>query len=999
MKLHTRVIAAMLLIASVCPGQVPQLPPASASEHVDEAKEWLKTKSYHVAREELEKSLSRTTVSARDQDVLFLLMKSTYEDHDYEESYQWSTEYLLDYPADAARSTALFIQGVSAFQLEQIDDARKSLTRLLDEEPDYPERGVAYFWRAMAEVERGDWEGVEADLQRAYDEPTAFEYRDNVLMGWALALERRGEYSRSAEYIERLLRDHPNSKLVTDARIRLASLALRRRSPSQALEILGQVRPETPQQREEYLLLKAEADFQSDHFADAKNGYEQLLRQFSDSRYARVAELGLAWSHLKQGNYPAAQQVFDSLSVRRKDSIAYAALYQSGVLSLLQKNTVTALAKFDTLTNVSPYDEYAERAYYQMGMINYRAHRYREARRNFQLAARLFPESRNRANAYRMMGEANMAVNDFANAQFAFSQVRRLGAPSDMLADALFQESVSLYHLGRFKSSAESFGEYLRRFPSHGRIAEGYVWRAEALYQDGRYSEAERSYGEALRLFPNNTKREDAAYGLAWTLFEQKKFSQAAAAFDRFTNDYPQSDRVVDANLRKADSYFFMGQYDKSSSLYASLAETRKGSRYTEYAAFQLAMSYIQRGDADRGIEHLRNFLVKYPQSIYNEVVQFNIGWTYFSREQYAEALRELRLVLQQYPQSQLMPRVLFNIGDAFYNLKQNDSARIYYQRVVREYPTSPLVPDAMSGLQFAYEAEGRPQAALAEIDSFVQQAPAGASQDELLIRKGDILFNQGDFGGAVSEYQKLLARKPGRPIHARVLYQLGRAYEQEDNLQQAISYYEQVSTSFSDTEDAPAVTLALGIAYMKTKRYKEAAASLQDFEKKYPDSPLISEVRYNRAVATLNIPDQRSAMDQFRSVVQLHPGDVFADRSRLQIGKMLTAQRQYAAAFDTLNGVVTRRSDDVAAEALLLVGENYMAMKRSKDALQAFKDVYEQYTEFPLIVERARLGAGDVFARLKDTKQARTMYEEVVRNAVDPAVRKDAEDRLRRLR
>lgn len=991
--------SALLLLAIAGVAQVPVVPPWSAPEYVAEAKEWLSTKSYHVARAELEQAFSGSSVSLRDQDILSLLMQTAYDDHDYEEAYQWATEFLNDYPEDAGRSRALFIQGVSAFQLEQHEESRKALTILLNEAPDYRERGVAYFWRALAEVELGDWEGVEADFQRAYDEPSADVYRDNVLMGWALSLERRGKYSRASEYIERLLKEYPQSNLVTAARIRLASFALRRHNPSAAKEILGEVHPGSPQQQEEYLLLSAEADYQSGRYAGANTSYEQLLTRFPESAYRRVAELGLAWSYVKQSDYPSAQRLFDSLSARRSDAIAYSTLYQSAVLSLLQQNSMSALAKFDTLTIISPYDEYAERAYFQMGMINYRSRRFREARRNFQLTARMFPESKNRSLAYRMMGEASMAINDFSNAQYAFSQVRRLGADREVLADALFQESVSLYHLGRFKSSAERFNEYLRKFPAHRQEAEGYVWRGEALYQDGRYAEAERSYSDALRLFPNNPKREDAAYGFAWTNFEQKQFSQAAAAFDKFTTEYPKSNRIVDANLRKADSYFFMGQYDKSSELYESLAATKQGSQYIEYAAFQLAMTSIQRGDADRGIEHLRNFLGRFPASVYNEVVQFNIGWTFFSREQYPEATAEFRLVMSDFPMSQLLPRVLFNMGDAFYNLKQYDSSRYYYQRVLREYPTTPLVPDAMSGLQFAYQAEGRPKGALAEIDSFLQQAPSGASREELMMRKGDILFNQGDFAGAVLEYQKLISMKPGRSVYARALHQLGRSYELEDNPQQAIAYYEQVARDYSDIEGTTSVTLALGISYVKAKRYKDAIGVLSEFGSKYPDSPLMSEARYTLGVALMNLKNRTGAMEQFRGVIVNHPGDVFADRSRMQIARMLTVQKQFKAALDTLNNLVTRRNDDLAAEALLQMGENYLSMKKHADALQAFKDVFEQYAEFPLLAERAKLGAGESYTRLNDAKRARAMYEDVAANAVDPAIRKDAQERLRRLR
>ncbi|MBI4810450.1 MAG: tetratricopeptide repeat protein, partial [Ignavibacteriales bacterium] len=491
----------------------------------------------------------------------------------------------------------------------------------------------------------------------------------------------------------------------------------------------------------------------------------------------------------------------------------------------------------------------------------------------------------------------------------------------------------------------------------------------------------------------------DASYGLAWTLFEQKKFSQAASAFNRFITEFPNDGRVLDATLRQADCFFFMGEYERSSALYTSVAEMKKDSRINEYAAFQIAMSYIQRGESERGIEHLRSFLIRYPESLYNEVVQFNIGWTYFSKNQFNEAIEEFRKLRSQYPESQLMPRVYFNMGDAFYNLRLYDSARVYYQRVPKDFPSSPLVTDALQGLQYTYEAEGKPAAAIAQIDTLLIASSSGVSREELLLKKADILFGQSDFGGAAIEYQKLLSLNPSRNVQAKTYHQLARAYEMENNTQQAIRYYERVVADYSDAEFAPNAALALGIAHIKIKQHKPAAEVLQEFEQKFPNSPLLSEVRYNLGMVLLNQKDKKPALIQFQKVIQNHPDDIFSDRSRLQIARLHIAKKEFKASLDTLNNLIARRNDDLAAEALLVMGENYLSLKKPADALQAFKDVYEQYEEFQLLVERAHLGAGECYVRLRDLKLARAEFEKVVNSAIDPSIKKDAQERLKRLR
>jgi TolA-binding protein len=961
------------------------------------SKQWMDIRGYHAARQQAEELLNVVASSEDKRDVLFVLSQSAFEDQEYEIAYRWSKKFMDEYPNDVYFGSALFVNGISAFQISRTEESNSILTQFLEKVTNHPKRGAAFFWRAMCKLEFGNEQGAQSDVKQCYADSASRSYHDLALYGWALSLERSKKYEEAVVLLEQILRDYPSSQYTVDVKIRLASIFLRVGEPEKAVVILEGVDP-LPPQRQEYSLIRAESNVQSNRFEMAQIDFSKFIERFPKSKYIRNARYGLAWSYLKQGNYSAARKELDSLGAGN-DSLSFISLYQSAVLALLQDKQPEALVRFDSLTEKSPYDRIAENAYFHMGVTHYRSKRYKEARRAFQLAARLFPESNNRARSYRMLGETNMALGDFSNAQYAFSRVRQLNGEPQYLQPAMFQEAVCLYHLGRFKSSSDLLGEFLKKYPGEQKSAQALVWRGEALYQDGKFAESELSYSKALQQFPNNPQKVDASYGLAWSLFEQKKFSRAASAFSRFIDENKNDERALEATLRQADCFYFLGEYEKSNSLYGSVAEVKKNSRYAEYAAFQIAMAYIQRGESERGIEQLRLFISKFPESLYNEVVQFNIGWTYFSKNQFTEAVAEFRKLFALFPQSQLMPRVLFNMGDAFYNLKQYDSARVYYGRVTKEFPASPLMSDALQGLQFTYEAEGRPKAALAEIDTLMLASNGGISQEELVLKKGDILFSQGDFGGAVLQYQKLFGMKPDRSITAKAYYQTARAYEMENNAPEAARYYQRVLLEYGDMDFTPNVALALGINLLKSKQYRDAASSLRGFGDQYPHSPLLSEADYNYALALLSQQKKEEAIDAFQNVIKKQPDDVFADRSRLQIARIYFNSKQYKKSLDSLEQIIKRRNDDVAAEALLMVGDNYLSLKKPADALQAFKDVYDQYSEYPLLVERAHFGAGTCYEKLRNKNSARSEYERVVKSGLDPVIKKDAEGRIRRLR
>ena len=140
------------------------------------------------------------------------------------------------------------------------------------------------------------------------------------------------------------------------------------------------------------------------------------------------------------------------------------------------------------------------------------------------------------------------------------------------------------------------------------------------------------------------------------------------------------------------------------------------------------------------------------------------------------------------------------------------------------------MITDALSGLQYAYEAEGKSKEALALIEKFITTKPDGSGDEELLLRKGDILFGQGEFGNAALEYQKIISLKPAPATKAKALYQLGRCFEMENNYPRAISYYEQARTEFPNDEIAPNVYLTLGYLFVKMKRNSDAIRIFKEF-------------------------------------------------------------------------------------------------------------------------------------------------------------------------
>lgn len=955
----------------------------------------------------IEDYLRESLESDNKTEAYFLLLKSFIAQKKYEDAYFICEELSRLNISEIYFSNLLYYNGLSAFHTQRYWLSIEFFKKLssLGEDPSL--KFLALYYLALIYYENQNY--IEAEkfittasenLNTNYPEGVFDKIgTDDILFLQASIYEAMGENLKAVNYLEKLITENKVSPLFLDANIKLVSILIKLGRNARALDYLNSIIPVTSIQKQQWLYYKAEAEYNLNFYSKSIQSYSELIKQFPAGKYTRQASYNLAWSYFKTNDYLNAVKYFKQVTTI-DDTLTENSLYQIGLLLSLMDSALVAVETYEQLISKFPYGQYADRAYYQIGLIKFRLGHYPEARRNFQLAARIFPNSKIRKDSYRMLGELSLIVGDLSNAQFAFAQTQKYATSDTLAAIAIYQEGVALYQLGRFRSSSEKFSEFIRKFKNHYKISDAYFWLAEAYYQDGKYEEAENSYLTAIKMLSKeNPKKISALYGLSWSLFEQKKFRQAIHAFDDFIAESQNNSEKIEATLRKADCYFYLREYEKATQIYALLSQDRKNPRYAEYAAFQLGLSFIQRGEVNRGVENLKKFLLNFPNSIYSEVVQFNIGWAYFTSEQYDKAIQEFDLFLSKYSESQLMPRVLLNKADAFYNSHSYDSAIVYYKRVIEEYPNSLLRSDAINGLQFTYQAQNKSSEAIAVIDELITKQQGIVSNEELFLRKGDLYFEQGNFAQAVSEYQKVIQMQSSDSIIARALFQLGRCFEYENNPYKAEEYFNQILKKYPDSELAPSAALSAGNLLMKQKRWKDAEYYLLMFETIFSNSPHVWEARYNIGVSQLAQKNFNNARQQFEKIILQAPvNEVFAFRSRLQLARILQTKKFYQASNDTLSFIIQNIGDDIAAEALLIMGENFLLLKNPKSALEAFNQVIESFSNYPLLVERALLGSGECYVRLKDRTNARKVYQQILKNPIDPAVKKDAEERLRRL-
>lgn len=201
-----------------------------------------------------------------------------------------------------------------------------------------------------------------------------------------------------------------------------------------------------------------------------------------------------------------------------------------------------------------------------------------------------------------------------------------------------------------------------------------------------------------------------------------------------------------------------------------------------------------------------------------------------------------------------------------------------------------------------------------------------------------------------------------------------------------------EVRRSYGHSRWARLAELRLAEVSYQQKEYPAAIAALRSFVHDYPNDPEIKQARLliirslsvQLGEAPLMPPEEerdlqvaRDAYQELQEYIGAYPGsEEEADfRYQLEVVSGLLARHELyvahyylregrfqAAAYRIETALQDLPASGLEAEALVLLGETYLRMKRRSDALEAFYTVRERYPASPFakIAERFLAGMGE---------------------------------------
>lgn len=642
-----------------------------------------------------------------------------------------------EFPRGVMADYVLYEIGLTAYELRLWDDARDAFTQLLNEHPDSPLSGDAFYRRGSSFVALGDFDAALSNFDRAITldaAPSSLKLEVTFQKAW---LQYRNQnYRNAAPAFMTLYEENPSAELGSEA-----------------------------------LFWAAESYHQMGDLGRAAQLFQQYLRNYSGGNQADAAHYALGWTHFKQGNYEAAIGEFQRFlneyrevsefvpyrsdaRLRLADSYyalkrypeaiqAYSrivgedgndyALYQVGQAYYNAGEPFESITTFRRLLTQFPESDWVEEAQYNLGYLYFQNQEYEQAIETYRQLIQNYPRDPLAAKAQYGIGDALFNRGSLEESVEAYRAVLDRYPDSPFASDAAAGIQIALIALGDEDRAENIISTFAEDNPSSPMADELRFRQAEVKYQTGRIDEALLDFQRFVRSSENTQLLPDAYFYLGSIFSERNRDQEAEAYFRQIVNRHPNSARAPEARLLLGDLMLEQNRSQEALDLYRQLSESDAAppriiaqARYGQAQALlqlnrlseaeQLLTELTDRATATAELGPIKLGLARVYETdgriadalaLYRDVVDqdqgetgaealFRLGNLLIRQGQDRAALEELgRMTVLYGGYSDWVAQSFLAQARAFRNLGQRGDALQLYDRVIDEFSGTPYATEA----------------------------------------------------------------------------------------------------------------------------------------------------------------------------------------------------------------------------------------------------------------------------------------------------------------
>lgn len=399
----------------------------------------------------------------------------------------------------------------------------------------------------------------------------------------------------------------------------------------------------------------------------------------------------------------------------------------------------------------------------------------------------------------------------------------------------------------------------------------------------------------------------------------------------------------------------------------------------------------FEDGLYDLSIRVLGRLVDQYPADRRAGEASLLLGQARLSQKQYQPALDAFRRAQGLTPPPGQPGEPRFWEAETLFRMKRFADARDLYERVIGDNPSSPIAADALYGLAWSDLELKKRDVAVADFRRFLATYPEHRSAPSATFYLARTLIDVKKPDDAVVLLRAFPATYPNHRLVPDSRYLLGQALLASGDSKEGLSELRAFVANYPNHELAPQARRLASDAVVK----KGTKAELGDeYKQLLAQSPPTADGLYEAGVIASKLGRPRDAQAAWARLRKEFPDHVLSARAALELAQGAFARSAWKDASALAQSASKSSEAAVRAEALVLLGESELRLKRYPTSYQAFQEAVEAPGQEAALRFRALAGIGLVMEEQKQWAQAAKYYDEVASKSPDATLRNWAKER-----
>jgi TolA-binding protein len=395
----------------------------------------------------------------------------------------------------------------------------------------------------------------------------------------------------------------------------------------------------------------------------------------------------------------------------------------------------------------------------------------------------------------------------------------------------------------------------------------------------------------------------------------------------------------------------------------------------------------------DLSIRMLDRLVDRFPSDPHVGEAALLIGQARLSQKAFQPALDAFRRAQGLTPPPGQPGEPRFWEAETLYRMKRFADAHDLYGRVVAEHGGSPVAADALYGLAWSDLELKKRDVAVADFRRLLFAYPEHRLAPSATFYLARTLVDLKRPDEAVALLRAFPAKYPGHRLAPDSRYLLGQALLAAGDSKEGLSELRAFAANYPNHDLAPQARRLAVDAVVK----KGSKAELGDeYKQLLAQSPPTAEGLYDAGVIAAKLGRPRDADAAWARLRKEFPDHALAGRAALELAQGAFTRSAWKDASALAQSAAKSSEPAVRAEALVLLGESELRLKRYLTAYQAFQQVVEAPAPGPEPALRFRslAGIGLVMEEQRQWAQAAKYYDEVAAKSPDSTLRNWAKER-----